>query len=155
MRGSTLNMGTNRNDDRIIELTRRIDEEKAKLTKGSQKFSPKTNCVLTWRGETFNLNVLTRDQLVFLHIDLHAFLTSAEELKYSAPGYSDSGLLVSGYFIDQWISDIKNKIDILDAKEKQMRLGMEADKLSRLLSSSMQTEMAIDDIESKLKFLIK
>lgn len=154
MKGSMLNMGTNRNDDRIIELKQRIEEEKAKLVKGNNRFSPKTNCVLTWRGETFNLNVLTRDQLVFLHVDLHAFLTSAEQLKYSMPGYSDSGLLVSGYFIDQWISDIKNKIDILDCKEKQTRLSMEADKLNSLLSSSMQTEMAIDDIESKLKFLI-
>ena len=59
-----------KNDDRILELKKQIEEKKTTLTKKNAKFSPETNCILILDGTTYNLNVLNNESLTFLKIKL-------------------------------------------------------------------------------------
>lgn len=142
----------NKNDARIIELRENIKVKNEEISK--IQMSPfKTNCIFNWHGNTLNLHVLSRDELVLLLIDVVGFTETARKLGYVSEEAIDHSLYINGYPIVDWIEDISNKINVLDAKRKAMELK-EADKqLEKLLSSDKRTMFAIDNIEEKLKML--
>jgi hypothetical protein len=66
----------------------------------------------------------------------------------------DLGILkeysISGYSVEDWISDIKFKFDILCRKEEENKLKVMETKLHQLLSSDKKVELEIDEIMSQL-----
>ena len=56
--------------------------------------------------------------------------------------------IISGYSIDQWITDVKLKLEILKYEEEDRKLKLLENKLHVLLSSEKQVALAIDEIES-------
>ena len=61
-----------------------------------------------------------------------------------------SDLELSGYSIDDWISDIKNKMEVLNVKNEIANLKRMEAKLDKLLSEDKKTELEIDDIAALL-----
>lgn len=134
---------TNINDKRILELKKQIEAKKEKLGK-TLRFTPLTNCSIELDGVRHNINVLTKDQLVFLMVKLHSYFLSAKDL-----GYVDE-LNISGYGVRDWVIDIKSKIDILIKKDEEKSLKLMEEKLSKLLSDGKKVELEIDEIASFL-----
>ena len=62
----------------------------------------------------------------------------------------DIGFIISGYSIDDWITDIKNKFDITKTKAEIYNLKTMESKLDELLSEDKKTELEIDDIAALL-----
>lgn len=103
-----------KNDDRVLQLKKIIDEKKENLKSCKKTFLPITNCILDLDGQKYNLNVLQFDELQLLLVKLNIYLTSAVNLNIS--------LMISGYSINDWIEDINNKLDVLEFRRKENEL---------------------------------
>lgn len=132
-----------KNDDRIIELKKQIEVKKNALSEQRFRFVPETNCILELDDITYNLNVCTEDNLTLLMIKLNTYVMSVKDLGIPSP-------ILSGYSIDLWISDIKNKLAANAIKREETNLKKMETKLDRLLSEDKKTELEIDEIASLL-----
>jgi len=133
----------NTNDERILELKKQIKAKKDKLGKSS-RFTPVTNCSIEVDGIRHNIQVLDKDQLIALMVKLNAYALSAKDLDVLYD------YMISGYNVQEWISDIKSRIDILSKKHEEKTLKIMEDKLVQLLSERKKVELEIDEIESML-----
>ena len=139
MEGSVI-MAT-KNDDRVLQLKEIIDKKKIEL-KGAKRFTPLTNCVLDLEGQKYNLNVLQLNDLQMLLVRLNMYLISAKDLQIS--------LEMSGYNLEEWISDIRCKIEIFEYKQKEVELKRLEVKLDKMLSDEKKTELELDEIAAML-----
>lgn len=130
------------NDNKIIELKKQIKEKRDKLS-SIRKFSPNTNCILELDGARNNIQVLNKDQLVLLACKLISYKNSSKELGYE--------LKIGGFLVNEWIEDIKSKLDLLTIKAEEKKLKDMEDKLTALLSNEKRTELEIEEIEDILK----
>lgn len=130
------------NDNRILELKKQIKEKREKLN-GIGRFAPITNCILDLDGVKSNIQVLRKEQLVLVACKLQSYKRSAEELELE--------LNICGYNVNDWLSDIKSRIDILSVKDEEAKLKAMEDKLTTLLSNEKKVELEIDAIENLLK----
>jgi hypothetical protein len=135
----------NKNDDRILKLKKQIETKKNEL--GDMiRYNPTTNCVLKMNNEVYNLNVLTKDQLILLLCQLNALNMSAIDLKLPA-----NSPIICGYYLLTWIEDIQGKLKLIDRKQKEGQLEILEKKLKQLLSEDKKIELEIDEIEELLK----
>lgn len=132
-----------KNDDRVLQLKKIIDEKKENLKSCKKTFLPITNCILDLDGQKYNLNVLQFDELQLLLVKLNIYLTSAVSLNIS--------LMISGYSINDWIEDINNKLDVLEFRRKENELKILENKLNKMLSDEKKTELELDEIAALLK----
>lgn len=131
-----------KNDERVLQLKKIIDEKKAEL-KTVKKFTPITNCVLDLDNQKYNLNVLQPNDLKLLLVKLNMYLMSANDL--------DISLELSGYNVAEWMADIKSKIEIFEHKTKEAELKTLEAKLDKMLSDEKKTELELDEIAALLK----
>jgi len=134
----------NVNDEKIMELKAQIKEKKEKLKK-AKKFSPITNCSIEVDGVRKNLQVLSKDELISILIKLNAYRLSAIDL-----GLLDEYIL-SGYKLEEWVTDINNKLAMVIQREEENKLQALEIKLQNLLSNEKQVELEIGSIEEMLK----
>jgi hypothetical protein len=134
----------NVNDNRILELRAQIEKKKEKM-KEVNRFSPVTNCSLEIDEERYNLNVLTVYQLTLLQIKLNSYLISARDL-----GVSDT-FMIAGFTIQDWLTDVKGRLDILSRKDQEKQLKFMEEKLDKLLSQDKKVELELKAIADILK----
>ena len=132
------------NDSKIITLKNQISEKRRQIDK-IKKFTPITNCSIEVDGIRSNIQVLAKEQLIALVVKLNSYMSSAKEL-----GLLDE-YAISGYKIEDWIADIKSKLDIVSRKDEERKLKDMEEKLDRLLSNEKKTELEINEIENMLK----
>ncbi|MGJ0846511.1 hypothetical protein ACR77J_07475 [Tissierella praeacuta] len=136
-------MNNNTNDQRILKLKEQIAEKKS-LNK-TLRFSPITNCSIEVDGIRYNIQVLNREDLISLMVKLNSYMMSAKELDML------DEYLISGYKVEDWITDIKSRIEIISSKDEERKLKAMEEKLLKLLSDGKKVELEIDEIESILK----
>jgi hypothetical protein len=134
----------NENDQRILLLRKKIVDKKEKLKK-IKKFTPVTNCSIEVDGNRYNINVLTKEKILTLMIKLNAYLLSAKDLEI------DSNYTISGFHLEEWLTDLKNRLNVLSVKDEEQALKAMESKLTTLLSDGKKVELEIDEIESLLK----
>lgn len=132
-----------KNDERILELKKQIEIKKKELADKKVRFSPETNCVLELDGVKYNLNVCTEDMLIILMIKLNTYVMSAKDLGVTAPN-------ISGYSVDLWITDIRNKLESSKIKEEEKKLKDNEKLLEQLLSEDKKKELILDEIAALL-----
>lgn len=128
-----------KNDKVILKMKADIAAEKDSLKK-IKNFSPITNCSLELDGQRHNLHILTHPAILMLLVKLNALRLSAEDLGL------EKEFLISGYQLNDWITDLKGKLLVVGAKERETKLKAMEDKLHRLLSEDKKTELEIDSI---------
>ncbi len=133
----------NKNDEVIMKLREQIKEKKTKL-KSKKRFVPITNCSIELDGIRYNLQVLIKEQLISLMIKLNTYKMSAIDLNVL------DQFIISGYKIDEWITDIKSKLDILSHREEESKLQVLENKLENMLSSEKKIEIEINEITDML-----
>lgn len=126
-----------KNDEKVLQLKKTIEEKKSKLAT-TNKFYPVTNCVLDLEGNKFNLNVLDRNGLELLLVRLNMYKMSADELKME--------LKLCGYLVTEWMDDIAGKLTILDEKKERDTLKALESKLDKMLSDEKKTELELEEI---------
>ena len=136
-------MANETNDKKIMELKKQIEEKKNKVSK-SQRFTPITNCSIEVDGIRYNIQVLTKEQLITLMVKLNSYSMSAKDLELD-------GFVISGFEVSNWIQDIKSKLDYVSRKEEENKLRIMEAKLDQLLSNEKKGELELDEIASFLK----
>ena len=133
-----------KNDDRIMQLKEQIEKKREELAASdTSRFIPITNCLLVIDKTTYNLHV---DSSELLLIKLNSMRLSAKDL-----GIDTSKLMISGYSLDNWITDVKNNLSIQNYRTKKKKLDSLEKQLTALLSDDKQTELQIDSLEELLK----
>lgn len=130
------------NDNRILELKEQIKIKRDKLSKVG-RFAPITNCIIDLDGTKSNIQALKKDQLILLACKLQSYKRSADELSLE--------LNISGFSVNDWLTDIKAKLEILSVKDEEAKLKAMEEKLTTLLSNEKKVELEIDEIENMLK----
>ena len=133
---------TYKNDERIMELKRVIEDKRKELASKPTRFTPITNCLLVLDSVSYNLHVDTNELLL---VKLNAMKMSAMDL-----GIDTSTLIISGSSLDDWITDVKNNLEFKKYKEEKRKLNVLEKQLTDLLSSDKQTELKIDEIEKMI-----
>ena len=131
------------NDDKIMLLKSQIVEKKNSL-KGKKKFSPLTNCSIELDGIRHNLHVSQKELLTNLLVKLNMYRLSAVDLEF------EDEYIMSGFSVDEWITDIKLKLEILKYEEEDRKLKVLESKLHNLLSLDKKVELEIGEIESMI-----
>ena len=129
-------------DAKIIELKKQIEEKQEKL-KDVKRFLPITKCIINLDGKTHNLNILKKEELIFLLVRLNVFKKSADELGYP--------LTIDGYLVEDWMDDTKAKLKLIEYKEEEQKLNTLNKKLTALLSEDKKVELELEEIEGLLK----
>lgn len=133
-----------KNDDRIMQLKEQIEKKREELAaSNTSRFIPITNCLLVIDKTTYNLHV---DSSELLLIKLNSMRLSAKDL-----GIDTSKLMISGYSLDNWITDVKNNLSIQNYRTEKKKLDSLEKQLTALLSDDKQTELQIDSLEELLK----
>ena len=135
---------SNVNDKKIMELKKQIAEKKVKL-EGINRFVPVTNCSIEVDGQRYNLNTLQKEQMIQLMVRINLYRISAKDLELTEE------FNISGYKPEDWITDLKARLDILSKKDEERKLKAMEEKLDRMLSDEKKTELELDDIEAMLK----
>ena len=135
---------SNVNDIKIMELKEQIVVKRDKLN-AIKKFSPVTNCSIELDGVRYNIQVLTREQLILLLVKLNSYFYSAKSLELL------DDYIISGYKAEEWIVDMKARLDIISRKEEEKKLKEMEIKLDRMLSNEKKTELELSDIAEMLK----
>ena len=133
-----------KNDARILELQKQVKAKKEALAKRTSRFSPETNCVITMDGAKLNLQTLGKDELVFLMVRLNVYLMSAKDLGI------DESIVMSGFTVEQWIGDIRAKLDVLAVRAEEEGLRALEGRLAGMLTAGTKVSLEIDEIEKLL-----
>ena len=136
-------MKKNDNDTMILNLKKQV-EDKTKLLKNNERFSPKTNCSLSLDNDRHNLNVIDKPTILLLLAKLQSLRTSLNTI------LPDEKLVISGYDVDLWIEDLKSRFNTLNRKLEEERLLVLKQKLHSLLTSDTKVELEIEDLKSQI-----
>ncbi len=134
----------NKNDTRNEALVKQIEAKEKALVKPNIQL--RTNCSLNIFGNNKNLNVCNMEQLVLLKVQLNVMVMSANDL-----GISPDDVMIGGFSLTDWMSDIDAKIEVCKYNEAKTKLNQMKSNLNKLLSEDRRTEMALDNIEDVLK----
>jgi hypothetical protein len=133
---------TTTNDNKIKELKTQIQDKLDNITKISKDF--KTNMILEFRDNTYNLNVLPANALQERLIQLYLYQTAIDALNIT-------DYTIAGYPVEDWIYDIQKLLEIYEQNKKIKDLKANLAKLDALMSDAARTEEFLDDLAEMLK----
>ena len=130
-----------KNDERILELKKQIEEKKKELGK-QPRFSPVTTCMFNYQGNRINIHTLTsiRDINAIL-VYFNMYVMSAEDMEINC-----EDIVFDGFTVTDWIEDLKSKKTVIEYTAKKEQLTILEKKLDKLLSDDKKTELEIDAI---------
>ena len=132
-----------KNDERVLQLKKQVENKKKELADKKCKFVPETNLILEINGDRVNLNVLNENQLKNILVQLNMYRLSVADLKMD-------DFVVSGYTVDQWMNDVRDKLGEKELKREENELKSLEAKLDKLLSEDKKTELELDSIAALL-----
>jgi len=145
---------TKQNDERVLDL-KEILEKKKKEIKQIKPFNPKTKCILNWHNVSYNLNVLSIEDLQILLCELSSLQMVATNTYNNTMDYCTCILIeqltLDGELVVDWIDDISNKLKVHDINKRKKQIIELEKQLNRLLSTDKQTELQLDAITKLLK----
>lgn len=132
-----------KNDDRILELKKQVENKKKEIAKKNVKFVPETNLIIEINGQKTNINVLSEKDLKSLLVILNMYRMSSADLEMN-------DFEISGYKVDKWMNDVRAKINMKTLKREETELKELESKLDKLLSDDKKTELELDSIAALL-----
>lgn len=134
-----------KNDEMILQLKKKVEEQKAELAKLPRTLQSETSTVFRTDAENSNLRVMSVEQLKLLKVKLHAYAMSAIDLEIGI-----DEVVVSGFSIDKWMHDIDMQISVLTRAEKEKKLKETEATLNRMLSDDKRTELELQELAKML-----
>lgn len=130
------------NDNKIKELKTQIQNKLDNITKISKDF--KTNLILEFRDNIYNLNVLPVNALQERLIQLYLYQTAIDALNIT-------DYTIAGYPVEDWIHDIQKLLEIHEQNKRIKELKANLAKLDTLMSEAAKTEDFLDNLTEMLK----
>lgn len=133
---------TSNNDSKIKYLKKQIQDKLDNITKISKDF--KTNLILEFHDNTYNLNVLPVNALQERLIQLYLYQIAIDALNIT-------DYTIAGYSVEDWIYDIQKLLAIYKQNKKIKELKANLVKLDTLMSDAAKTEDFLNSVEEFLK----
>ena len=130
-----------KNDEMILQLKKKVEEQKAELAKLPRTLHPETSTVLRQDVDNLNLRVMSVWQLKLLKVKLHTYEMAAFDLDMDLDEFT-----ISGFTIDKWLHDIDMQISVLTRAEKEKKLKETEATLNRMLSDDKRTELELQEL---------
>ena len=134
-----------KNDEMILQLKKKVEEQKAELAKLPRTLQSETSTVFRTDAENLNLRVMSVEQLKLLKVKLHTYEMAATDLKIGI-----DEVIISGFSIDKWMHDIDMQISVLTRAEKEKKLKETENTLNKLLSDDKRTELELEALAKML-----
>lgn len=141
----------NKNDDRILTLKKKIEEERKTLKESNNRFQPITSCILEFAGQKYNLNAMSANDLLLLLSVLSVIEQVTTKVAEEVP---IKPATVGGYLLAEWIVDVRKKLDQILYREKKAKLDKLEKQLTDLLTGETQTKLKVDNLEDELNNLL-
>lgn len=135
------------NDAQIKQLRATIDSKRGELG-DKPKVAYTTNALLTIDGTKVNLNTLSLDQCVDVASRLLAMTHFNDEANKRLG--TDIKIKLGDFTVDQWISDLKLRVELLTWEDEKKKLATLDKQLASLLSEDARTADALADIAAQL-----
>lgn len=130
-----------KNDERILELKKQIEEKKKDLGK-QPRFSPVTTCLFTYNGNKVNMHTLTSvKEINTMLVYFNTYVMSANDLDIDC-----NDIVFDGFSVSDWMEDLKMKKEVVEYTAKKAQLTSLEKKLDKLLSDDKKTELEIEAI---------
>ena len=130
-----------KNDEMILQLKKKVEEQKAELVKLPRTLQSETSTVFRPDVENMNLRVMSVEQLKLLKVKLHTYAMAAADLEIGIDEFT-----ISGFSIDKWVHDIDMQISVLTRAEKEKKLKETEATLNRMLSDDKRTELELQEL---------
>lgn len=142
-----------KNDTRIKEMLSKIKVQIDEHLKNKPKTSYSTNGIFKDKSSIdaiININAIT-DIKIFISIVAN-LLEKNEYYKKSVEllAIKADDIKIDGYTVDEWISDIKQRIDTINWTAKRKQLQDAHEKLNCLISEEAKTSLELDSISAIL-----
>lgn len=142
----------NKNDEKALSLIKEINKRKDEIAK-IEKPQWKTNCTFSYVEEfkgSYNLQVVTDVKLLVLmaaEIKMYeeTYLKTASLLGVEAPPFT-----WNGFSADDWMSDIKSRINKIQISTKKKQLEMLEAKANQIISAELRAELELQAISKEL-----
>ena len=134
-----------KNDERIIELKKQIEEKKNELGK-QPRFTPITTCLFDREGCRVNIHTLTSiKDINAMLVFFNTYVISAKDLEIDC-----AEVELGGFSVLDWMADLQSKKAVVEYAKKKEQLTQLEKKLDKLLSDDKKTELEIDAIADLL-----
>jgi hypothetical protein len=136
------------NDDKIKELLNQLNDKKNKLGK-RERHVLETNGLLKIDDKSFNINTINNPNVI---VELLANLISRENNYNEAAKRLNiqSQFTWNGYTIEQWETDFRNRLNVIEYDRKLKELKELENRLNSLISDDGKTSLEIDNISGVL-----
>lgn len=136
------------NDKEILKVKEIIAEKKKKIEKMSTTFAAKTNCVLELKGrKPCNFHVAKKSELLEIVRELLLIQKGNELVKNAEFNFEEEDFFIGGFPVEDWLDDIKAKIDTLSIRDEKTKLDELEKRLHDLLSDDKKVELELDEIK--------
>lgn len=130
-----------KNDERILELKKQIEERKNELGK-QPRFTPVTTCLFDREGCRVNIHTLTSvKDINAMLVFFNTYVMSAKDLDIDC-----AEVELDGFSVLDWMEDLKSKKAVVEYSAKKEQLTALEKKLDKLLSDDKKTELEIEAI---------
>lgn len=136
------------NDKQIEDYRKKVEAKHKEL---GEKPNPRyiTNQLLKLGDKAQNLNLL-RSVKACVEVTRHLQVQVLAQDKANQLLGTDEKLELGGYSADDWVADLRARVDLLQWQEEKTKLDAMDKKLSNLLSEDAKTANAIADIANEL-----
>lgn len=134
-----------KNDEMILQLKKKVEEQKEELAKLPKTLQSETSTVFRPDVENMNLRVMSVEQLKLLKVKLYTYAMAATDLEIGI-----DEVVISGFSIDKWMHDIDMQISVLTRAEKEKKLKETEATLNRMLSDDKRTELELQELAKML-----
>ncbi len=139
-----------KNDERILNLQKQIEEKKAELIKTVNP-TWNTNCSYkTFNNAVFNLHTLTKLDIVSCLSDLiqrkNAWIEACQLLSEN-----NCEFLIGGYTYEEWVTDFQTRYAVCNVSTERIKLTNMENLLREMESNELKTERKLKEIEEALK----
>jgi hypothetical protein len=140
-------------DQEVIALINEVTKRKAEIAQLG-KIDWKTNCTFSFMEtklvDVVNIHV---EKSIKALVGIVGFLLSAEKahndavskLEIEAPAFK-----WSGYTVEEWVSDIKNRINQIEVSSKKAKLEALETRLDSIVSPELRQELELKAIKESL-----
>lgn len=137
-------------DTQIAEMLTKVDAKKAKV-KNLQKRAWASPGSTVYNGSTLNIKTCSDIELLIeVYATMKRNAADFEAASKEILGVERKAALLN-YPISDWLTDIKNRVEIINATQELKKLEAAESKLNALASEDMKTEKALSDLMKELE----
>lgn len=139
-------------DAKILALTEKVEKEEAAIANIKKPIAYSTNCFFSYTETKDGVNIQVESNVgnlikmaSFLRDKQKSYNETTELFGVDAPEFK-----WSGYSVNDWLEDIKNRINKIQLIDREKKLKSLKTRLANIMSADLKTQKELEAIENEL-----